>query len=63
MIFDLSTSFEIYNAVKQGDALACLLFNIAIEKVIRDVGTVFNKSAHILAHADVVDIMARSRSA
>jgi sorting nexin-29 len=32
----LSDPIHIKNGVRQGDALACLLFNIALEKVIRD---------------------------
>jgi len=53
--------------VKQGDALACLLFNIALEKVIQDSGiqtrgTIFFKSVQILAHADDIDLMARTIS-
>jgi sorting nexin-29 len=64
---ELSTSFEVHNGVRQGDALACLLFNMALEKVIRDAGlntagTIFSKSVHILAYADDVDIIARSRA-
>jgi len=51
--------------VKQGDALACLLFNIALEKVIRDWGiqtreTIFFKSVQILAHANDIYLMART---
>ena len=40
--------------------MACLLFNIALEKVIREAavnitGTIFYKSVQILAYADDVD--------
>jgi hypothetical protein len=56
------------NGVRQGDALACLLFNIALEKVIRDAavnirGTIFYKSVQILAYADDMDIIGRTRAA
>jgi sorting nexin-29 len=49
--------------VRQGDALACLLFNKALEKVIRDSGiqtrgTIFFKTVQILAYADDIDFMA-----
>jgi sorting nexin-29 len=49
--------------VRQGDALACLLFNIALEKIIRDLGiqtrgTIFFKTVQILAYADDIDLMA-----
>jgi len=40
--------------------MACLLFNIALQKVIREAavnitGTIFYKSVHILAYADDID--------
>jgi sorting nexin-29 len=45
--------------------LTCLLFNIALEKVIRDSGiqtrgTIFFKTVQILAYADDIDLMART---
>ena len=48
--------------------MACLLFNIALEKVIRDAavnirGTIFYKSVQILAYADDIDIIGRLQSA
>jgi sorting nexin-29 len=51
--------------VRQGDALACLLFNIALEKVIWDSGiqtreTIFFKTVQILPYADDIDLMART---
>jgi sorting nexin-29 len=50
----LSRQFDIKEGVRQGDPLACLLFNISLEKVMRDAevetrGTIFNKSVQILA--------------
>lgn len=61
----LSEPLEIKNGVRQGDSLACLLFNIALEKVIRDSninnrGTIFNKSIQLLAFADDIGIIART---
>ncbi|GIY04456.1 reverse transcriptase domain-containing protein [Caerostris darwini] len=58
---ELSRPFEIVNGVRQRDALACLLFTVTLEKVIRDSGintraTIFNKSVQILAYADDIDI-------
>jgi len=49
--------------VRQGDPLACLLFSIALGKVIRDSGiqtrgTIFFKIVQILAYADDIDLMA-----
>jgi sorting nexin-29 len=65
---NLSDPVEIKNGLRQGDALACLLFNIALEKVIRDAnintrGTIFFKSVQILAYADDIDIIARTETA
>jgi sorting nexin-29 len=56
----LSEPITVRNALRQGDALACLLFNIALEKVIREAGvqtrgTIFYKSVQILAYADDVE--------
>ena len=43
--------------LRQGDSLACLLFNLALEKVVRNAGmqtsgTIFYKSVQLLAYAD-----------
>jgi hypothetical protein len=61
----LSEPITVRNGLRQGDALAFLLFNIALEKVIREAGvqtrgTIFYKSVQILAYADDVDIVGRS---
>jgi hypothetical protein len=58
----LSEPLNIRNGIRQGYALACLLFNIALEKVIRDAninirGNIFYKSVQILAYADNIDII------
>jgi sorting nexin-29 len=65
---NLSDPMEIKNGLRQGDAIACLLFNIALEKVIRDAnintrGTIFYKSVEILAYADDIVIIARTKMA
>jgi sorting nexin-29 len=62
---ELSESFHVQNGLRQGDALACILFNIALEKIIRDAninqpGNIFYKSVQILAYADDIDIISRS---
>lgn len=62
---DSSRIFNTNVGLRQGDGLACTLFNIALEKVIRQsnintVGTIFNKSTQILAYADDIDIVARN---
>jgi sorting nexin-29 len=63
----LSEPLNIRNCIRQGDALACLLFNIALEKVIRDAdinigGNIFYKSVQILTYADNTDIIGRSQA-
>jgi len=65
---DLSDSIIAKKGLKQGDSLACLLFSLALEKVVRNMeiqtsGTIFYKSVQLLAYADDVDIIARSRAA
>jgi sorting nexin-29 len=52
--------------VRQGDALACLLFNIVLEKTARDAViqthvTMFYKFIQSLEYADDMDIIARSK--
>jgi sorting nexin-29 len=64
---ELSKPLNTINELRQGDSLTCLLFNSALEKVIRDsgiqtTGTIFYKSVQILAYADDVDITGRSES-
>ena len=61
----LSPVFKIFNGVRQGDALACLLFNIVLESVIRRSsvqtrGTIFYKSTQLIAYADDIVIIGRS---
>jgi len=56
------------NGLRQGDSLACLLFNLALEKVasnagIQTSGTIFYKSVQLLAYANDINIIARSRTA
>lgn len=62
---DESLHFGVENGLRQGDALACMLFNIALEKAIRDSGintsgTIYHKSVQVLAYADDIDIIGRS---
>ena len=61
----ISESFYTGKGLRQGDALACLLFNIAMEKVIRDSNidtraTIYTKSTQILGYADDLEIVSRS---
>jgi len=51
--------------LRQGGALACILFNIALEKIIcygniNQRGNIFYKSVQVLAYADDVDIISRT---
>jgi endonuclease/exonuclease/phosphatase family metal-dependent hydrolase len=62
---DKSRPFAVNNGLRQGDSLACLLFNIALEKVIREAevetrNTIFVHSTQILAFADDIDLVSRS---
>jgi sorting nexin-29 len=45
--------------------LICNLFNLALEKIVRDAnvwtgGTIYNKSTQLLAYADDIDIVGRT---
>lgn len=62
---NVSESFQTTNGLRQGDALACILFNIALEKAVKDsgintAGTIFNRSSSTLAYADDLDIVGRT---
>nr|XP_042906426.1 uncharacterized protein LOC122270970 [Parasteatoda tepidariorum] len=64
----LSEPFITERGLRQGDSLACLLFNLALEKCIRDSGlnrggSIWNRSLQILAYADDIDIIGRSERA
>jgi hypothetical protein len=61
----LSDPMSTTRGVRQGDALACLLFNIALENVIRvsgiqTRGTIVFKTVQTLAYADDIDLMSRT---
>jgi hypothetical protein len=61
----LSELFTTERGLRQGDALACLLFNAALEWAIKKSGietrgTIFHKSIQVLAFADDINIIGRS---
>jgi len=61
----LSTPFIIHMGIRQGDALACLLFNTTLECAIRKTGiqtkgTTFYKLVQLMAYADDIVITGRS---
>ncbi|CAK1591299.1 unnamed protein product [Parnassius mnemosyne] len=62
---NVSEPFRTNDGLRQGDALSCLLFNIALDKCIRDSkietkGTIYHKSVQILGYADDLDVIGRS---
>ena len=61
----LSLSFETAIGLRQGDSLSTILFNLCMEKIIRNVrinpeGMIFNRTRQCLAYADDVVILGRS---
>ena len=61
----LSDPFECRKGLRQGDGLSCLLFNIALEGVIRRVGlnmrgTIFTKSGQLVCLAVDIDVIGKS---
>ncbi|CAK1554950.1 unnamed protein product [Leptosia nina] len=64
---DVSPTFATHNGLRQGDALACRLSNVALEKCIRDAdletrGTIFYKSIQVLDYADDLDLITRNKT-
>lgn len=64
----LSEEFEIRKGVKQGDVLSPLIFNLVLEKAIRQItinpgGTIYNRQLQMLAYADDVVLIGRRKEA
>lgn len=64
----LSETLEVNQGLRQGDGLAPVLFNIALHKVIREMaidlnGTIINKESQVIAYADDINIMGRTKRA
>ena len=62
---DLSEAFDTVRGFRQGDCLSCDLFSFILESVLQKadvhrIGTIFNKSAQLLAYADDIDIIERT---
>jgi hypothetical protein len=64
---NLSEPFGTSSALRQGDALSRILFNIALEKVVGDSGietngttSIYNKTIQILACADVIVLVGQT---
>jgi len=65
---EISTQLITQKGPRKGDALVCCLFNIALEKIVRDAnvwtrGIIYNKSTQLLAYADDIDIVGRTTRA
>ena len=64
----MTDGFKVGNGFKQGDWLAPILFNIALEYEIRQLSvevksTIFYKSVQLILYEDGVNVMGRQRRA
>ena len=63
---DLCEAFDTVRGFRQVDPLSSDLFNFVMESVLRKAGvhrsgTIFQKSVHLLAYADDIDIIGRTK--
>jgi sorting nexin-29 len=63
----ITDPFDQKKGLQHGDALSCMLFNIALEKAVREAkldirGTILHKSVQILAYVDDVVVVARDEN-
>jgi sorting nexin-29 len=64
----ITDPFDTKKGLQQGDELSCMLFNIALEKAVREAnldirGTVLHRSVQIVACADDVVVVGRNENA
>src|ERR1700744_119424 len=65
---DMSDVFAVLEGLKQGDALSCLLFNLALEVAMRRAGiqtnkTLVNRTVQVLDFAVDLDLASRTNTA
>jgi len=61
----ITETFETKGGLRQGDSPSCYLFNLVLEKVIRDAkldirGNIYTRTVQILAYADDLVIVGRT---
>jgi sorting nexin-29 len=64
--YQYTSTFPITNGVRQGDVLSSILFDLVLEVILQKMhitGHIGTKSTQILAYADDVAIMSRSKNA
>lgn len=60
----MSDTFPSERGIRLGDVLVCLLFNIVLEKAVRDADTGnYNKSVQWLANANDLNVTGRTTAA
>jgi hypothetical protein len=60
---NVSKSFNVLQGVRQGDGLSAVLFNLALDKVLKELklnGNILYKSKQMRAYADDIALIARN---